>query len=118
MAPFGEAYADAEKKFLEENGFEVTSVLGFDVDWALEKGAELEDCDEYMLYKNAMKVDVAGADAFYFAGIGLTTMELVDDIETLLGVPVVTSPQATYWSALRHCRIGGKLEKLGKLFQI
>jgi len=118
MAPFGEASAEAEKKFLEENGFEVTSVLGFDVNWALEKGCEIEDCDEYMLYKNALKADVTGADAFYFAGIGLTTMELVEDIETLFGIPVVTSPQAAFWSALRHCRIGGKLEKLGKLFQI
>ncbi len=118
LAPFGEESAEAEKKFLEENGFEVTSVLGFDVNWALEKGCELEDCDEYMLYKNALKVQLDGADTFYYAGIGLTTMELIEDIETVLGVPVVTSPQALYWSALRHCRIGGKLEKLGKLFQI
>ncbi len=118
MTPFGEEATAAEKQFLEENGFEVTSILGFDVSYVLEKGYTLEDCDEYMLYKNALKVDFNGADAFYLSGIGLTSMELVEDIETVMGIPVVTSPQATYWSALRHCRIGGKLEKLGKLFQI
>ena len=31
---------------------------------------------------------------------------------------IVTSHQATLWAALRHCRVGAKLPKLGKLFTI
>ena len=45
-------------------------------------------------------------------------MEIVEELETLLGVPVVTSHQATLWSALRHCRVGAKPDKLGRLFRL
>ena len=44
--------------------------------------------------------------------------EIIDALETTLEVPVITSHQATLWSALRHCRVGAKLPKLGKLFTL
>ena len=50
--------------------------------------------------------------------MGLTTLEIVDAVETQLGIPVITSHQATLWGALRHCRVGAKLPKLGKLFTL
>ena len=39
-------------------------------------------------------------------------------METALKIPVVTSHQATLWSALRHCRVGAKLPKMGRLFTL
>ena len=51
-------------------------------------------------------------------GMGLTTMEIVDKLESAMGVPTLTSHQATLWSALRHCRVNDRLPGLGKLFTI
>lgn len=118
LTPYSDAANEAEKKFLEDNGCEVTAIAGMDVSYIRAKGYGLEACDEYFLYRNALKLDLKGADAFYLSGMGLSTMEIVDDLETVLGVPVVTSQQAALWSALRRCRIGAKVEKLGRLFQI
>ena len=61
-------------------------------------------------------MNLKGADTFFLSCMGLSTMEIVDELEKLMGVPVVTSHQATLWSALRHCRVGAKLPNLGKLF--
>ena len=118
LTPYPEATNDAEKKFLEDNGYTVTNIVGMDVSYIRCEGRKLEACDEYFLYRNAMKMDLKGADTFFLSCMGLTTMEIVDELETLLGIPVITSHQATLWSTLRHCRVGAKLPKLGKLFTL
>ena len=114
MTPYADAASEGEKNFLESNGFEVTAVSSMDVSYV----PSLEACDEYLLYRNALKLDMNGADALYLSGLGMTTLELVNDLETVLGVPVVTGQQAALWGALRRCRVGAKPEKLGKLFGI
>ena len=115
LTPYSDAANEAEKKFLEENGFEVTNIASMDVSYI---SGELESCDEYLLYRNARRVDLKDADVFLLSSLELSSMELINDLETVLGVPVVTSQQAVLWGALRHCRVGAKPEKLGKLFQI
>lgn len=63
-------------------------------------------------------MDLKGADTFFLSCMGLTTMEIIDDLEKMMGIPVITSHQVTLWSSLRHCRVGAKLKNLGKLFQL
>ena len=118
LTPYSDAANEGERKFLEENGFEVTTIAAMDVSYISGRGFELESCDEYMLYRNVRKLNLKDTDVFLLSSMELSTMELVDDLETVLGIPVVTSQQAVLWSALRHCRVGAKPEKLGKLFQI
>lgn len=120
LTPYPEKTNEAEKKFLEDNGFEVTNIVGMDMS-AFARGngkGGFSHADEYFLYQNARKMDLKGADTFFLSCMGLTTMEVVDAIELNLGVPVVTSHQATLWSSLRHCRVGAKLPNLGKLFTL
>ena len=118
LTPYPEETNAAEKKFLEDNGFQVTNIVGMDISYIRRDGRKLEACDEYFLYRNAMKMDLKGADTFFLSCMGLSTMEIVEELETLLGVPVVTSHQTTLWSALRHCRVGAKPDKLGRLFRL
>lgn len=118
LTPYPEATNEAEKKFLEDNGYEVTNIIGMDVSYICRDGHKLEEADEYFLYRNAINMDLKGADTFFLSCMGLTTMEIIDDLETALKIPVVTSHQATLWSALRHCRVGAKLPKMGRLFTL
>ena len=119
LTPYPDDTNEAEKKFLEDNGFEVTNIQGMDLTSITFDGRAIRSyADEYFLYQNARRMDLKGADTFFLSCMGLTTMEVVDAIESTLGVPVVTSHQATLWSALRHCRVGAKLPKLGKLFTL
>ena len=118
LTPYPEDTNLAEKRFLEDNGYEVTNIVGMDMTRFMKDGPFFEEADEYFLYQHAIHVDLKGADVFFLSCMGLTTMEIIDDLELFLGVPVITSHQATLWSALRHCRVGAKLEKLGKLFTL
>ena len=118
LTPYPDDTNAAEKKFLEDNGFEVTNIVGMDCSSFRNAGKLMENADEYFLYRNALKMDLKGADTFFFSCMGLTTMEIVDDLEKALQMPVITSHQATLWSALRHCNVGAKLPNLGKLFTL
>lgn len=119
LTPYPADTNEAEKKFLEDNGFEVTTIVGMDMSRFCEDGKPFfEVADEYFLYRQAMAVDLTGADTFFLSCMGLTTLEIVQELEDGMGIPVVTSHQATLWSALRHCRVNDKLPGLGKLFTI
>lgn len=118
LTPYPEATNEAEKKFLEDNGFEVTNIIGMNMSQFKDKGMKFEDADEHFLYQHSVHMDLKGADTFFLSCMGLTTMEIIDELETALEVPVITSHQATLWSALRHCRIGAQLPKLGKLLNL
>ena len=118
LTPYPEDTNQAEKTFLEDNGFEVTNIIGMDMTQFMKNGPFFEEADEYFLYQHAMNVDLKGADTFFLSCMGLTTMEIIDDLELALGVPVVTSHQATFWSALRHCEVGEKMPRFGKLMTL
>lgn len=118
LTPYPDDINQAEKQFLEDNGFEVTTIVGMDMSQFDDNGLEFEDADEYFLYQHAVHMGLKGADVFFLSCMGLTTMEIIDPLETAMGMPVITSHQATLWSALRHCRVGAKLTGLGRLFAL
>ena len=92
--------------------------MGMDVSYIRCNGRKMEACDEYFLYRNAIDMDLKGADTFFLSCMGLSTLKILNEIESALGIPVVTSHQATLWSSLRHCRVGAKDPRLGKLFTL
>ena len=118
LTPYPEDTNEAERKFLEDNGFHVTNIVGMDVSHIRVGKRKMEATDEDFLYRNSLAMDLKGADTFFLSCMGLTTMEIIDELEKALQVPVITSHQATLWSSLRHCRVGAKLSGLGKLFTL
>jgi len=114
MTPYPEATNIAEKKFLEDNGVSVTSITGV----GFNEQDEFSEADHRFLYRSAKKLDRTGADVFFLSCMGLTTMELIPILEADLGMPVITSHQASLWACLRHAGIKDKIPGLGKLFTI
>ena len=114
MTPYPEETNEAEKKFLEDNGLEVTSITGV----GFNKVGAYSHPSKYFLYRKAKQLKTEGAEVFFLSCMGLATMELVEILEEDLGMPVITSHQASLWACLRHSRIKDKLPNLGKLFLI
>ena len=118
LTPYPDATNQAEKKFLEDNGFEVTNIVGMDRSQFNNGSRKLDMVGEHYLYQHCVNMDLNGADTFFLSCMGITTMEIIDAVEKRLGIPVVTSHQASLWAALRHCRVGTKIPNLGKLFTL
>ena len=114
MTPYPEDTNEAERRFLEDNGLEVTSITGI----GFNKGGDYSHPGKHFLYRSAKKLHTEGAEVFFLSCMGLATMELVEILEEDLGMPVITSHQASLWACLRRAGIRDKLPGLGRLFTV
>ena len=110
--PYCAAVDQAEKQFLEDSGFSVTEIRGLGLSGALEIPRVTPD----QIYRQTMALDRTGADAVFVSCTGIGIMDVIPMLEEDLGLPVVTSNQATLWLTLRRLGIQAKLP-LGSLFQ-
>lgn len=101
-----------EKKFLEDSGFEVLDIKGLGItDPKLIPKVGIDQ-----LYRQTKSMDCGGADAVFISCAGLCFLDYVPMLEEAVGVPLVTSIQATIWMALRELGMPDVLP-LGQLFQ-
>ena len=112
--PYIDEVNNAEKKFLEDSGIEVTKIsgLGYVDGEALHK----EPLETAM--KLAKRVDSKDADGIFLSCTDLKTFPILDSIEKALGKPVVSSNSATLWKCLDTMDWKGKESvPLGALFR-
>jgi maleate isomerase len=119
---FNQHYAD----YLEEFDFDVLGVgdMGdelIDVDSMADVSPlELAEIPLDATYRAARKTYEASpdADALVISGGNLPSIELIETLETDLGVPVTTSNQAAFWKALRVAGVGDELTDWGSLLRM
>jgi maleate isomerase len=103
---------EREQAFLEEAGYEVTTISGLEIGPNVEIGAQHPET----AYREARAVDTSDADGVFLSCTNYRTFEAIKQLETDLGKPVVTSNQATLWDALRIVDVNEPLD-LGRLFE-
>lgn len=128
VTPYPDETNLAEKKFLEDNGITVTNIEGMAdspvrvvrpvKDGIVRQAADVMDIEESRLYRAGKELALNGADSLFISCAGLNTMEIIQPLEEDLNIPVITSNQAGLWASLRHCSVGTKIPKLGKLFTL
>jgi len=100
--PYAEELNSLEKVFLEDHGFEVTSMRGLGLVDNLDIGVV-----EGETVKDRARSVSEGSDAVFISCTNLPTIGLIGELEEVLGKPVVTSNQASMWAALRELGLGG-----------
>jgi len=111
--PYIEGVNERERRFLEENGFEVLRIEGL----GLVKNTEIGRQGPQTAYNLARRVYVPGADGVFISCTNFRTIEVIDVLERDLGVPVITSNQASMWFVLRNLGIREEYEEYGTLMK-
>jgi arylmalonate decarboxylase len=111
------AYADEVngrlRDFLVESGFEVAAIAGFGIEAFGAAGSKREaDIVDLGL---AVCAEAGAPQALLISCGGLRTLGVAAPIEARCGVPVVSSTQAAFWSALRLVGESGRLAGFGRL---
>jgi maleate cis-trans isomerase len=114
--PYHEALNAHEREFLTAAGFGVRAIKGLGIgangpaDYPLIAQTPIDS-----VFQHAKSTFVPGSDALLISCTDFPTLPLIDRLERELGVPVVTSNQATLWDVLRAIGIAEPLARGGML---
>jgi len=100
--PYIDEINDLEKEFLEDHGIEVARIGGL----GITENLKIAKVNPERVMDLAGLVS-SGADGVFISCTNLPTIGVIEVIEADLGIPVVTSNQASMWAALKRLRIGG-----------
>jgi maleate isomerase len=115
VSPFSEALNKHQKSYFEYCGFEVAVVKGLDI----VKNADLTKQPfyrSYILAKEAFQEAKGMIDGILIRCPRWPTVRNIAPLETDLGVPVVTAPQAVVWKALTMLNVREVRPGYGRLF--
>lgn len=113
VTPYIEELNERERSFLETAGFTVQSVTGH----GIEPNTEIGRLAPETAYRQAADAVDDETDAVFVSCTNYRTFEVIDRLEADLGLPVVTSNQATLWDALRRLDLDHTVVDLGSLFE-
>ncbi|WP_456394453.1 maleate cis-trans isomerase family protein [Thermococcus sp.] len=111
--PYIGAVNAKEKQFLEENGIDVLRMEGL----GIVRNTEIGKQEPWVAYNLAKSVYSSEADGIFISCTNFRTIEVIDFLEIDLGVPVITSNQASMWFVLRNLGIKEKYKKYGTLMK-
>ena len=111
--PYTDEVNQLEKVFMEDSGFEITSIKGLGV---LDP-QKMQDVQDEQMYQMAKEIFTENADAIFISCTGISVIDIIEPLEEDLKRPVITSNQATMWAALRKINVGERIDGLGNLFK-
>ncbi|ASJ13723.1 maleate cis-trans isomerase family protein [Thermococcus radiotolerans] len=112
ITPYTDEINAREREFLEANEFNVLDIRGL----GIEDNTKIGKLEPYEAYRLAKASFMDEADAIFISCTNLRTFEIIEPLEEDLGIPVVTSNQASLWLALREMDVMERIPWLGRLF--
>ncbi len=117
VSPYVESMNEIEKAFLEDIGFQVLNHRGLGL--ANKKPpVRFSTVEPSCWYKLIKETQHPGADGYFVSCSGIRVVDIIQQAETDLGKPVITSTQALVWHCLRKIGLQEPMEGFGRLMKI
>ncbi len=110
LSPHIDALNERLSAYLEASGFRVAAMVGLNLSGDIES---VEPAETREIVES--QVDRPDADAVFISCTGMRTAEVISEIETSLGKPVVTANQATLWQVGQLAGVGMSRPGRGRL---
>ncbi|GAV26070.1 maleate cis-trans isomerase [Carboxydothermus islandicus] len=98
ITPYINAINKREAEFLEANGIKVQEIVGL----GLVDNTEIGRQEYYVPYRIAKSLNLADCDGIFISCTNFRTIEIIEILEKELGIPVISSNQATFAAVLRR----------------
>jgi len=111
--PYIDSVNTIEVEYFQKRGLEILDIQGLNI---------LMDEDMVRVPPSyirdfAKSIDRPDAEAIFISCGALRSIDIIDELEQMVGKPVVTSNQALVWDALRLAGVDDKVEGYGRLFR-
>jgi maleate isomerase len=100
------------QRYFSESGFDVLTATGMNIDDDHEIGRVEPDA----VYRFAKANVAPGSDAVFISCTNLQTVGAIAALEEGLGIPVISSIQASFWQCLRMAHVPDRIMGFGSLF--
>lgn len=98
LTPYSSDINEIEVEFLQDYGFKVANIFGYEIKESL----KIPRINPQEIYDTAKKICVGKEEALFISCTNLRAGEVVEELEKDLGIPVITSNQASLWALLRY----------------
>lgn len=112
VTPYSEEINRLEKNFLEQNDIDVLKIKGLNIVNNIEVGSQ----EPSATYEMAKEVYMPETQGIFISCTNFRTIEVIDNLEKELKVPVISSNSATFWAMMKKAGYKRKLKGYGKLF--
>jgi len=112
--PYTDPINALERRFLEQNGFQIVKMKGLGITDNTEIGRQRQEA----VYSLVKDVETAGAEAVFVSCTNLATIGVIEKLEKELEKPVVSSNTATLWAMLRKIGYKKGIRGYGRLLLI
>lgn len=111
--PYPDDINERERAYMESRGISVTAVGGL----GIEESVRIGQCRPEAARDLVRSIDTSGADGVFISCTNFRTIDVLEDLENELGMPVVSSNQATLWQCLSVLGHREPLEDSGQLLR-
>jgi maleate isomerase/arylmalonate decarboxylase len=116
--PYHDALNEHERRFLAANGIATLSLKGLGIGAAgAHDYVRIARVPREEIFEHCVAAAHADAQALVVSCTDFAVLEAIPRLEDRLGVPVVTSNQATFWRALRTAGVDERFERFGVLLR-
>ena len=113
-SPYSEEVDEAEKRFFEDNGYEILNIQGL----AIPDPRQFAEVMPDEIYKFSKDAWQPGADGLFISCVNFNGMPVIEALEKELHVPVLTSHSAILWKCLKLLGIDEPIPGFGKLLSM
>ena len=115
--PYVEFINEAEKAWLTAEGFKVKELKGLDLGKDEYQRKLIGRQPTQIAYELAFHLAGCQPECIFISCTNFASAPIIETLEADLGIPVVTSNQATLWAALRKAGLKVSLEGYGRLMR-
>lgn len=115
-SPYPDSVNQAEADFLKSHGFQVTAVLNFGC--TMSKEIYRISPDDIVKAVDARRSEIRRNDVLFLTCTGLRAVDVIENLERELGLPVITSNSATLWLAMTRLGVDATNTRLGRLSRL
>ncbi len=109
MTPYLDSVNGAERAFIEQEGFEVTEIVGMGL-----SGPQIREVSPREILALARSGMANNADGLFISCTDFRALETISELEEELGKPVLTSNQVTLRAILDACGYERPMPSLGR----
>ncbi|MEM1945195.1 MAG: aspartate/glutamate racemase family protein, partial [Nitrososphaerota archaeon] len=112
--PYTEEVTKLEERLLIDSGFSVTATRYA----GLLDNTVIGMISESEISRWVTDMNLSGADAVFISCTNLKTFSTLTGLESVLGIPVISSNSATLWDMIRRAGVSSTSIKLGRLYSM